>query len=187
MKLRADKIYYPAPDKTIEKIQERIQDYTPELEFKENMDSLDSDIKKANYILNLYLKIAYDEGYSYGLKEIKSDNKDSHLDSNMKIKNRKKNKLNNILEKNEEKEITSLVQRRIKSKRMRKFFEKTFSDKGMSFEEEMFALSIAIHSGYEFGYSNSQSLDNTINFMLGEDKEKVDMFKDLFQDLLKTQ
>ena len=177
---RADCYTYPASSKEIEKIQERVQLRIKDIDVEKSLEGFE-DYQKANAILTIYARVSYEEGFRKGLSEIKKDNE------KIEIKNRNKNK--NVYSLADEEEVVKIVQKRLASKRMKKYRDEYCNDKGIKNTQESFALSVTIHSFFEYGYYDA-TLDTTNIFrnMYPEDdnkaKQMADMMDELFGELI---
>jgi len=173
MTFRADKFDFHAADADIQVIQGEAQRYA------DDMDKMENTANKGNRILHLYLQIAYDEGYRSVMEELKLD---SLSGKNVEILPRKKGLFEYIEDESTISKIIPLLKRRIKSKRQRKEFKKHGEENGREFCEEMFMLSMVIHTGFEQGYAKADSLEETAKIIC-KNQESADMVMELFKEL----
>lgn len=182
-KFRADRFIYAAENKDIEKIQREVQKKLEDKDVEKELEGL-KDFEKANAILSFYAYIAYDEGYRKGLKELSSE----HI--KVKAQNRNKENVKYAPSKEDSLKLTKLTQRRLKSKRQRKYRTDYCLENGVENSEESFALSMTIHTFFEAGYVDiAFNTDNMFKEMHKGNEEKADslsrLFDEVFSEVLK--
>lgn len=182
-KFRADSFIYPAEHKDIMKVQEEVQKKLDGKDLEQELDGL-KDYEKANAILTLYAAVAYDEGYRKGLKALENEY------TKVKTKNRSKNKFKYSPSKEESLKITKLVQKRMASKKQRKYRTEYCDEYNLEDTEESFVLSLTIHSFFEAGYVDiTLNTNNMFKEMHDGDEETASsmtkLFDEVFSEIIK--
>ena len=153
------------------KIQEQAQKYRGEYKVKTIAD--------ANILLNLYAQISFDEGYRVNMEETKKD----ITYSKIKIKNRRKGWFEYIDDGDIEK-VYPLTKRRIASKRMRKSQLDHWAEQDKGWDEELFTLSMVMHTFFEAGYLKADTIEEQAKIICGENSDIVlEMFNTVFKDV----
>lgn len=176
MTFRADKFHMVAEPEDLMTIQGQAQLY------KDQVDKIEDLRDRANHTLLLYLQIAYDEGYRKVMRELKEDM--SYLKDQINIVDRRVGWFEYIEDENTITDLMPLVRKRINSKRQRNAEKKFKEEQGQEFSEEMFTLSMVIHTGFEQGYCKADSLEETAKIVC-KDKERADLVMELFNEMLK--
>lgn len=171
--LRADKYNYAANSKSLMKIQEWVQKRESKFMSQFKINDL-SDTQKANLVLDLYLRTAYEEGFIQGLK--------SYEAKHIKILRRGKNKFAYNFEKDDLNNLSKVIKKRNESKRMVNARSKYCEDNSINSSKEMDLLSAVIHTGYEYGFIKASSdKDILIESIVKEDN--VAFIKQLFNEV----
>jgi len=168
MKIRADRFTVLPGDEELEKIQEQVHLYS------DWFDEEEMDMKSANLLATIYLKVSMDEGYRCVFKKLAKEVPHKTIEEAP----RKKGCLEYV-EDGEAEALLPLVKRRMNSKRQRKAFLK---DKG-EFVEEYFLMSMVIHTGFEAGYNKAHTLEE-IAKIISSDQERADMLVELFKEMV---
>jgi septum formation inhibitor MinC len=175
MKQRADKFDYIANHKERETIQGIAQ------KFKNEVDEIKDDYEKANATLNVYAWVSYDEGYRKGLKELKTT-ADELSAKSIKIKKRTHGKFHYTTQEAVGKAV-KLSAKRYRSKRQRKERTKFCKENGIEDTNEMFMLSMVMHTCFECGYLEANKPRNILKAYAGGDSEKEKMFVEIFEEV----
>jgi hypothetical protein len=169
-KLRADKFNVAPEPKILMKIQEQAQKYKDEYPV--------TNLQEADVLLALYAQISFDEGYRVNIEETREDMSYTTI---KKAKNRRKGWFEYIDEGDLE-PVYPLAKKRIASKRMRKAQLEYWKEKGMEWSEELFVLSMVMHTFFEAGYLKAQLISEQVKIMCGDSKH-ADMVLKLFSEL----
>ena len=161
-------------------IQEIASNYNKEiqeLEFK-------NDWNKANRVMMLYAQIAYDEGYRKAMRELKEERQ--MYSDKIQIKPRKHGLFEYVEDFKTISDIVPLIKKRMLSKRQKASFKKHKESQNQVFTEEMFMLSMALHTGFEQGYAKASSLEETVKIVCSN-PDVAQMAIEMFEEMLEKE
>lgn len=176
---RADKFYADATPDYNQRL--KIADLAGK--YEEDKNKLETLEDQANFTLNVFAHISYDEGYRAAIKELK---KDAHEISkkDIKVKRRKHGQFEYVSSPELIPQVMKkIVKKRVNSKRQWKSWKEA-REEGENDSFEMFMLAMVVNSCFETGYLECMSVNGIIKAYCGDDKEKEQMFHDIFDEVL---
>lgn len=172
--LRIDSFNFGLEKKDIGKVQELVQKRSKHPDVIDKLEKAKEDHDKSAVILTLYLRTAYEIGFSKGLKEI-NPKKQKELEKimiNTTVKRKTKNKYAYIATEKDEQKIVDLTNKRVESKRMMKHRLDYCKENNIKNVQEMFFLSTLMHTAYEFGFIKATNdIKSMIDHFLKDTKE----------------
>jgi hypothetical protein len=175
-----DKFKYTPSYKERMKIQERFQ--------KTNIDRNVTDEQLMESIVFYYTAIAFDEGFRSATKENVETLKDyiykDHLNMPKPLKRRSKKVLHYAVPEGVV-ILYDLIEKRLKSKKLRKNQYLYWQEQGIKFEEEMFLIMVCMNTGFEAGFSKASSMEHFIKSVSNEQISDIiiNMIKDKSNEL----
>ena len=176
---RADKFYADAVPNQKQRL--KIADLAGK--YREEKDQLETEKEQANFTLNVFAHVAYDEGYRAALKSIKDDAYDL-VKKDIKIKRRKHGEFEYISSPELIPQVMKrIVKKRVNSKRQWKAWKESRTE-GEHDSFEMFMLAMVVNSCFETGYLECMSINGIIKAYCGDNEEKEQLFHDIFDEVL---